>query len=151
MDPKEFQSWVQENAAEREHMKKFAASLSDEELSRPMAAGWTAAAILAHLAFWDARAITLIRKWQKAGVGESPIDTDVVSEATRELCLAIPPRAAAALALEKATELDNIIEDLSPEWVDRITTIGMTVHLKRFNHRREHLDEIEKALGKEKG
>jgi len=151
MDPKEFQSWVQENAAEREHMKKFAASLSDDELSRPIAAGWTVAAILAHLAFWDARAITLIRKWQKAGVGESPIDTDVVSEATRELCLAIPPRAAATLALEKATKLDNIIEDLSPEWVDRITTIGMTVHLKRFNHRREHLDEIEKALGKEKG
>jgi hypothetical protein len=113
-----------------------------------MAAGWTAAAILAHLAFWDARAITLIRKWQKAGVGESPIDTDVVNEATRELCLAIPPRAAATLALEKATKLDNIIEDLSPEWVDRIVEIGKTVHLKRFPHRREHLDEIEKVLEK---
>jgi len=148
MDPREFQSWVQENAAEREHMKKFAASLSDDELSRPIAAGWTVAAILAHLAFWDARAITLIRKWQKAGVGESPIDTDVVNEATRELCLAIPPRAAATLALEKATKLDNIIEDLSPEWVDRIVEIGKTVHLKRFPHRREHLDEIEKVLEK---
>jgi hypothetical protein len=148
MDPKEFQSWVRENAAEREHMKKFAASLSDEELSRPMDAGWTAAAILGHLAFWDARAITLIRKWQKEGVGESPIDTDVVNEATRALCLAIPPRAAAALALEKATELDRIIEQLSSEWVDRITTIGVTVHLKRFDHRRAHLAEIEKTLGK---
>jgi triacylglycerol esterase/lipase EstA (alpha/beta hydrolase family) len=79
------------------------------------------------------------------------MDTDVVNEATRELCLAIPPRVAAELALEKATELDNIIEKLSPEWVDRITTIGMTVYLKRFNHRREHLDKIEKTLGKEKG
>jgi hypothetical protein len=150
MDPVEFQSWVRENAAEREHMKKMVAGLSDEGLSRPMDAGWTAAAVLAHLAFWDARAITLLRKWQKEGVGDSPIDTDVVNEATRVLCLAIPPRAAAALALEKATELDNIIEKLPSEWVDRITTIGMTVHLKRFNHRREHLDEIEKALGKRK-
>jgi hypothetical protein len=106
--------------------------------------------VLAHLAFWDGRAITLIRKWQKEGVGDSRIDTDVVNKAARELCLAIPPHAAAALALEKATELDNIIEKLSPEWVDRITTIGMTVHLKRFNHRRGYLNEIEKALGKRK-
>ena len=150
MDPKEFQSWVRENAAEREHIKRTAAGLSDQELSRPMGAGWTAAAILVHLAFWDARAITLIRKWQKEGVGESPMDTDVVNEATRELCLAIPPRAAAKLALEKATELDNIIEKLSPEWVDRIVEIGKTVRLKRFQHRKEHLDEIEKALGKRK-
>ena len=150
MDPVEFQSWVRENTAEREHMKKMAAGLSEEELSRPMGAGWTAAAILAHLAFWDARAITLIRKWQKEGVGESPMDTDVVNEASRELCLAIPPRAAAALALEKATELDSIIEKLSSEWVDRIVEIGKTVHLKRFQHRKEHLGEMEKALGKRK-
>ncbi len=150
MDPMEFQSWVQENAAERGRMESMAAALSDEELSRPMEAGWTAAAVLAHLAFWDARAITLIRKWRKEGVGDSPTDTDVINEATRELCLAIPPRAAAALAVGKAKELDDIIAALSPEWVDRIVEIGKTVHLKRFPHRREHLDDIEKALGKKK-
>ena len=148
MDPVEFQSWVKANAAERGRMKALTAARSVEELSRPMAAGWTAAAVLAHLAFWDARAITLIRRWQKEGVGDSPIDTDVVNEATRELCIAIPPRAAAALALDKATELDGIIENLSPEWVDRIVEIGKTVHLKRFQHRKEHLDEIEKAWGR---
>jgi hypothetical protein len=150
MEQTEFQSWVKSNAAERERMKTLAAGCSDAELARPLAAGWTAAAILAHLAFWDMRAITLIRKWQKEGVGESPIDTDVVNESTRGLCLAIPPRAAAALALEKATELDGLIAALSPEWVDRIVTIGKTVHLKRFEHRNNHLDEIEKALGKRK-
>jgi hypothetical protein len=148
MEQTEFESWVRTNAAERERMKKLSAGLSEEELSRPMGAGWTAAAVLAHLAFWDMRAITLIRKWQKEGVGESPIDTDVVNEATRGLCLAIPQRAAAALALEKATELDGLIAALSHEWVDRIVEIGKTVHLKRFQHRKEHLDEIEKALGK---
>jgi hypothetical protein len=150
MEQTEFQSWVRDNAAEREHMKKLAAGLSEEELSRPMAAGWTAAAVLAHLAFWDLRAIILIRKWQKEGVGESPIDTDVVNEATRGLCLAIPPRAAATLALEKAAALDGLIAKLSPEWVDRIVTIGRTVHLKRFEHRKSHLDEIERALGRKK-
>jgi len=148
MEQTEFLSWVKANAAEREHMKKLAAGLSEEELSRPMAAGWTAAAILAHLAFWDMRAITLIRKWQKQGVGESPIDADVVNESTRSLCLTIPPRTAAALALEKATELDDIIATLSSEWVDRIATIGKTVHLKRFEHRKMHLDEIEQAPGR---
>lgn len=112
MEQSEFLVWVKANAAERERMKNLAAGYSDGELARPMDAGWTAAAILAHLAFWDARAITLIRKWQKDGVGESPIDTDVVNEATRALCLAIPPRAAAALALEKAAGLDGLIAAL---------------------------------------
>jgi hypothetical protein len=150
MEQLEFLSWGKANAAEREHMKTLAAGYSDAELSRPMAAGWTAAAILAHLAFWDMRAITLIRKWQQDGVGESPVDTDVINEATRGLCLAIPPRAAAALAQEKAAELDGLIAALSPEWVDRIVTVGKTVHLKRFEHRKNHLEEIEKALGKRK-
>jgi hypothetical protein len=150
MEQTEYLSWVKANTTERERMKKFIANLSEEKLSRPMAAGWTPAAMLAHLAFWDRRAITLIRKWQKEGIGESPVDVDVVNEATRGLCLAIPPRAAAALALEEAAKLDDIIAALSPEWADRIVTIGMTVHLKRFPHRKEHLDEIEKALGKGK-
>jgi hypothetical protein len=150
MDNSEFLSWVRENAVERDRIQKTAAGLSDEELVRPMDAGWTPAAVLAHLAFWDTRAVILIRKWQKEGVGDSPTDTDVINEATRELCLAIRPRAAAALALEKAKELDGIISALSPEWVDRIVEIGKTVHLKRFPHRKEHLDEIERVLGKRK-
>jgi hypothetical protein len=148
MEQAEIESINRGNALERERMERLVASLSEQDLSIPLSAGWTAAAVLAHLAFWDIRAITLIGQWQQTEVGESPADTDVINEATRELCLAIPPRRAAQLALEKASSIDRLIGQLSPEWIDRIATAGRAVHLKRFEHRKSHLDEIERALGR---
>ena len=54
---------VAENDAERERMRSVIARLSDDGLSRPMPAGWTVAAVLAHIGFWDARAMFLLDKW----------------------------------------------------------------------------------------
>lgn len=142
------QSLARENAIERKHLEKLVASLNDEELSHPLDTGWTVSAVLAHLSFWDIRAITLINQWKNEGIRESPIDTDVINEVTRELCLAIPPRVAAELAIEKASIIDQLIEQLSPDLIEGIMTIGTTVHLKRYEHRRIHLNEIEKVLRK---
>src|SRR6185295_18230273 len=36
-------------------------------LSRPMPGGWTMPALLAHIAFWDARAIYFLDKWGPSG------------------------------------------------------------------------------------
>jgi hypothetical protein len=148
MSNESFQSLTRENALERKNLGKLAAGLSDEELSCPMEAGWTVSAVLAHLSFWDSRAITLIHKWEKEGIGDSPVDSDVINEATRELCLAIPARMAAKMAVEKAFLIDQLIEQLSPDLMEGIMKIGTTVHLKRYEHRRMHRNEIEKILGK---
>ena len=138
---------VSENAAELEHLQALVRRLTDEQLARQLEAGWTVSAVLAHLAFWDQRALVLLDKWAKEGIGPSPVDTDVVNEVTRLLCLAIPPRAAAELAVECARQIDQAIERLSPERVADIESIGTTVRLNRAHHRRDHLGEIEKALG----
>ena len=74
---------IKDNASENAHLRKLVDQLSDADLRLPMQAGWTVAAVLGHMAFWDQRAITLIAKWQKEGVGPSAVDTDVVNEATR--------------------------------------------------------------------
>ena len=60
---------IQDNAAENTALRKLVEGLSDDDLRTPMEAGWTVAAVLAHLAFWDQRAITLIEKWKQEGVG----------------------------------------------------------------------------------
>jgi hypothetical protein len=137
---------IKDNAKENAHLKKLAESLSDENLGFPLETGWSVSAVLVHLAFWDQRVITLIGKWEKEGVSPSPIDTDVVNEATRRLCLAIPPHVAAGLAVTCADEVDNLIADLTPEMVEAIQTKGTTVKLRRADHRRTHLGEIEKVL-----
>jgi hypothetical protein len=141
------QSYISENAAEREHLSSLANRLTDEELARPLDAGWTVSAVLAHLAFWDHRALVLIKKWEKEGIGPSPIDTDIVNEATRLHCLAIPPRTAAELAISCAQNIDQAIERISPAMAADIERIGKTVRLNRADHRRDHLGQIEKALG----
>ena len=137
-----------ENAAARAQLKAFIAGLTEADLSHAMDAGWTVAAVLGHLAFWDQRALTLLEKWQKNGIGPSPIDTDVVNEATRPLCLAIPARAAAEIALSSATAIDQAVDELSPEMIAEIETNGKTVLLNRGKHRHTHIAEIAQALGK---
>jgi hypothetical protein len=137
---------IKDNARENAHLRRLAESLSDENLRFLLEAGWSVSAVLAHLAIWDQRVITLIGKWEKEGVGPSPIDTDVVNEATRRLCLAIPPRDAAGLAVECADEVDKLIAGMTPEMVEAIQTKGMSVKLRRADHRRTHLGEMEKVL-----
>ena len=141
------QSYIAENAAAREQLKALVNRLSDQQLGHTLEAGWIVSAVLAHLAFWDQRALILIEKWKKEGVGPSPMDTDIVNEATRGLCLAIPPRTAADLALSAASAIDQAIEQPSPEMVKEIETIGTTARLDRARHRRLHLDQIKTALG----
>ena len=86
------------NDAERERLGKLVARLSDEELSRPMPAGWTAAAMLAHAGFWDARAVFALQKWATTGAppppGDyEPDDVDWINESAKPFLLALPPRA----------------------------------------------------------
>jgi hypothetical protein len=141
---------VAENDAERARLRSLVARLGDDELARPMPGGWTVAAVFAHIGFWDARAIALLDKWGR-GVAPStadyePEDVDWLNDATKPLCLALPPRDAAQLALRLAEEADGKVAALSDELLAKIRAAGTPFDLSRANHRREHLDDIERAL-----
>src|SRR4051794_36605243 len=103
-------SYLAENDAERERLRALIARLSDEELGRPMPAGWTVASVLAHAGFWDARALALMDKWAGGGTpseaDQEPEDIDWANDTTKFLFLALPPRDAANLTLRLAEETD---------------------------------------------
>ncbi|MBZ0289705.1 MAG: maleylpyruvate isomerase N-terminal domain-containing protein [Anaerolineae bacterium] len=144
-------AYIAENDAECERLKTLIARLTDEQLSRPMPAGWTVAGVLAHMAFWDARALHFINKWETTGAVPStadhePGDVDWINDSAKPLCLALPPRRAAELALQLAEETDARVAAMSDELVAQIIAIGPPFNLSRANHRREHLDEIEQVL-----
>src|SRR6185436_16695974 len=61
-------SYVTENNRERARLRALVDRLSDSELARPLEAGWTIAAVLAHLAFWDQRVLELIARWERDGL-----------------------------------------------------------------------------------
>jgi hypothetical protein len=145
-------SYVTENNEQRARLRALVERLSDSDLARPLDAGWTVGAVLAHLAFWDQRTLVLIERWEKEGPRTLPRsiddkDVDWVNDSAKALCLALPPRAAAHLALATAEAVDRRVEALSNELVAANAAAGKPLNLFRAEHRREHLDEIEHAFG----
>lgn len=138
-----------ESDAERERLRALVARLSDAELARPMPDGWTVAAVLAHAAYWDARAIYWMDKWGPDGEPTTyeEEDTDAANESAKPLCLALRPRDAAELALRVADEADARVRGFSDAMLAKIEAKGdPPFNLSRGIHRKEHLDEIEAAL-----
>jgi len=141
-------SEIDANKKGREQLQALVNRLSDEQLAVKAGDGWTVGAILAHLAFWDYRALELVRRWKKEGVGASPTDADAINDAMKPLLLAIAGRQAANLAIQAAeavdAELSNIPEDLRTE-IEALVREGK-FRLNRSIHRNEHLEQIEKML-----
>jgi hypothetical protein len=73
-------------------------------------------------------------------------NVDWINDAAKPMFLALPPRRAAELALAIAEAADRKVESLSDELVARNAAAGTPVALARASHRRQHLDEIERAL-----
>lgn len=143
-------SYVAENDAERARLKALIERLSDEDLMRPMDAGWTIAGVLAHLAFWDARALFYMDQWA-AGHAPSkadwePDNIDWINDSAKPLCLALPPRTAAQLALKTAEDADARVAALPDDLLERVMAVESPFNLSRAAHRKEHLDDIERYL-----
>src|SRR5262249_26423827 len=145
-------SHVTENNHARARLRALVDRLSDGDLARPLEAGWTVGAVLAHLAFWDQRALLLIERWEKEGPRAVPRsiegkDVDWINDSAKALCLALAPRAAARLAVAVADAVDRRVEALSDELVAANAKAGGPSSLLRAEHRREHLDQIAQAPG----
>ena len=138
--------FVVENTRERERLVRLVNRITDEELGLPMWEGWTIAAALAHLAFWDQRALVLMKKWKISGVASSPIDDDVTNDSILPLCSAISPRVAARLAVSAAEAIDFELENAGDDLITDIWQLGEKFRLYRSEHRKLHLDQIEGLL-----
>jgi hypothetical protein len=138
-----------ETEAERERLRALVTRSSDADLRRPMPGGWTVAGVLAHVGFWDARAIYWLDKWA-GGADPTPYEPENVeaaNESAKPLCLALPPRDAAQLALRLAEEADGKVRALSDAVLAKAQALeSLPFNLSRAIHRKEHLDEIERAL-----
>jgi len=139
--------FVIENRKERERLRQLVNGMTDEELNLVIyKEGWTIAVVLAHLAFWDQRALTLLRRWKKSGVTPSPSDSDTTNDALLPLILGLSPRIASNLAVSSADSVDHEVESASSEFVKTIEGLNEPYRLNRSIHRKLHLDEIEALL-----
>ncbi len=143
-------SFVQENDESRRRLKALTQNLSDRELALSTEYGWTVAALLAHLAFWDQRMVVLLKRWQETDLDASPIDSAAVNESIKPICHAVEPRRAVELCLASAEALDAELAALTPDLVKRIEAHAQAtstpVRMNRALHRNDHLKDIELLL-----
>lgn len=147
-------SYIERNQRELERLRALVARSSDEELARAVNESWTVAGVLGHVAFWDSRALFLADKLIAGKPftpsDAEPADPDWINDSTRALIHAVPPRALAELALRIAEATDSRIATLTPALAARTWPSDPSSPLNplRAAHRAEHLDEIERALGR---
>ena len=139
------QSYISRNRLSTERIRSLAARLSNEEMQTRVGEHWTVAIALAHLAFWDRRVMYVLDMTQKDGKLFIPEIDIFVNDLSLPLWAAIPPRAAAKIAIETAETLDKRLEEYSPALLEQIHTYNER-WVDRSLHRGGHLDEVDVAL-----
>ena len=138
------------NEESLERLARLVAGLTPSQLEVDLGEGWTVASGLAHMGFWD--------RWQAARWTEmlagkwSADDVSVIAaehladDALHPYWAGVDAADVPALALDAATKLDAIIAAAPDGIVDSLEGTPSAYLLHRHNHRRDHLDHIDRAL-----
>ncbi len=141
--------YIDQNTRERDRLRALVERLDEDELRAPVNEHWTVAAVLGHIAFWDARVLALADKLERgvsfAPSDAEPEDVDWINDASRPLIHAIAPLEVARLALRIAEETDARVASLPLErlWPQDPDS---PLYAVRAAHRGEHLDDVEAAI-----
>ena len=142
--------YSEQNSQSRQRLIELTQKLTDEDLARSTDYGWSVAALLAHLAFWDHRMSAILRRWQEEGLDPSPNDMMVVNEALKVICHAFEPRTTMELAISAAekidAELDALTAERTKELEEHAAATETQFRMNRSLHRNGHLDDIERLL-----
>ena len=140
-------SYVELNRASTNRIRTLAARLTYEELQQRGGEHWTVAMALAHLAFWDRRVMYVLDGTERDGKLFVPEEIDiVVNDLSLPLWGAIPPRAAARIAIETAEALDARLATFPPELLEQVYAYNRRWVIRAL-HRGDHLDEIAALRG----
>ena len=142
------QSYVAENAAERARLKAVVDRLTDADLARPMSENWTIGVGLMHLAFWDGLSLSKFEEWERTGHVDIPPMRDMVDGINQAMLPWWRTIAAAQIrhaVVAAAEAVDQKAETLPAPIIEAILAVR-PLSLTRAIHRRQHLDQIERAL-----
>jgi hypothetical protein len=141
------ENYRNENDAERTRLSALLDRLNEASLQRTLPNGWTVAAALAHLAFWDNYAIALLDEWKQKGFSSPAAQYDAINAAVESMSRAIPFAALVSWVRESAEASDRAAANASPALAAELEAAGKANFLRRSVHRRHHLDQIKTLLG----
>jgi hypothetical protein len=141
-------SYIEANTRERERLRALIDRLDDGALTAPVNEYWTVAGVLGHIAYWDIRVLVLAEKIERGepwAAGDAEPEGDWLNDTTRPLIHEIAPRKAAQFAMRIAEQCDALVANLPLErmWPGDPES---PINASRWEHRGEHLDEIEASL-----
>jgi hypothetical protein len=141
-------SYIGANTRERERLRALVERLDDDALSAPVNEYWTVSGVLGHITYWDIRVIVLAEKIQRDeawAAGDAEPEGDWLNDTTRPIIHEIEPRRAAEFPIEIAEQCDALVGELP---LDRMWPgdADSPINPARWEHRAEHLDEIEAAM-----
>ena len=135
------------NRTSRERLVAVVAQLGDRDIK--IDGGWTAAGLLGHLAFWDGMALARLDRHLREGAPlelQTETIADHINDAAMPQWLDTPTAVAGRRAIAAATKIEATVAGLPPEVLDRVKALGKAFMIDRSAHRKEHLDQIERAL-----
>ena len=138
-------TFVERNRTATNRIRTLVERLSDQALQQPVGEHWTIAITLAHLAFWDRRVLLGLDVVEREGKLTIPTIDISVNDLSLPLWGAIPPRAAANLAVAAADALDERLAKFPAALLDELYQQNQR-WVERALHRNAHLDEVEAAL-----
>ena len=137
---------AQSNRTQTERLRVLTRRLTPEMLAVRLPRGWTVAAALAHIAFWDRQRLCLMRRWAAGDSCHGGYDGEVFNEVLLPFLEMIPADRAATLAVETAEEVDAFLLAVPDKVVEAALARADRPNLDRGMHREYHLDRIERAL-----
>lgn len=102
---------IDENAAQTQRLEAVARDI--DRLSIDIGGGWTVSTTLAHLAFWDRRAVLLISRFTESRENPDVVDDDLLNDALLPEWLELAPARAAGMAVEAANEMDASVRNFT--------------------------------------
>lgn len=138
------------NRAAVDRLRAVGARLSDDELTQLIDPPWSAAALFAHIAFWDrfahARWLLTVNTENRTPPAFEDALLELINHASLGQWAAIPPRTAVQECLAGAAEINAFIGSLEPDVVSEVVQEGRERLVDRSLHRGEHLKTIEMAF-----
>jgi Mycothiol maleylpyruvate isomerase N-terminal domain len=141
-------SYIAENNAERARLQALVARLTDADMARPMSEEWTVGIGLLHLAFWDRLSLSKFEEWERTGKVDIPPMRDIVDGINNAMLpwwRTVAPAQVRHEVVAAAEAVDRKAETLPVPIIAAILA-ARPRSLTRAVHRRQHLDQIERAL-----
>ena len=141
-------SYIAENNAERARLQALVGRLTDADMARTMSEGWTVGVGLLHLAFWDRLSLSKFEEWERTGEVQIPPMRDMVDGINHAMLpwwRTVAPAQVRHEVIAAAEAVDRKAETLPVPIIEAILA-ARPRSLARAIHRRQHLDQIERAL-----